>query len=244
MTEHQPTPLSETVILKAIRVVPIPQAAIRPIARHITEIAFAISQGRLSEPNRTPEARRERRELLETMSANLGQLVALRLEAQPTTRNFVNDLLAPLGDYLSIQTFEDIGIHIDTSVSVHVLSSREAASREGPYRALETEVAASRRSAAGGTAARVIVSFLDRLKRRIDSHLQLMRENKGGRPGNVYRRFAIRQLALAYQQHAGKLPTTSVTGPFMKLCEQSLPLLEIELGGLERAVGRELNKKK
>jgi hypothetical protein len=43
------------------------------------EIAFAINKGRLLEPHYTPEARRERRELLETMSAKLGQLVALKV---------------------------------------------------------------------------------------------------------------------------------------------------------------------
>jgi hypothetical protein len=71
-----------------------------------------------------------------------------------------------------------------------------------------------------------------------------MDENKGGRPGDIYRRFAIRELADAYEQQVKKHPTMSVTGPFMKLCEQSLPLLGIELDGLERALERALNKRR
>jgi hypothetical protein len=177
------------------------------------------------------------------MSAKLGELVRLMSKVRPDTRNSINDLLAELtGTYLSIQAFEDIGIRIDTSVSIHVPSSREAASREGPYRAWESEVATSRRSAAAGTANLAIASFLERLKRPLDLHIDLMRDDKGGNPGNTYRRFAIRQLANAYRRNVGK-PTMTVTGRFMKLCEQVLPLMGIDLRGLERAVERELTKR-
>jgi hypothetical protein len=243
MTEHQARPLSETAILKAISAAPIPQAAVASIARHVAEIGFAIERERFKEPNRTPETRRDRRKHLRKMSGRFAELITLMSKARPDTRNSINDLLAePAGTYLSIQAFESIGISIDTSVSIHVLSSREATSREGPYRALDTEVATSRRSAAARTAHSAIASFLERLKRRIDLHLDLMRDHKGGNPGNAYRRFAIRQLASAYRRHVGS-PTMTVTGRFMKLCEKVLPLLGIELRGLERAVERELKKR-
>jgi hypothetical protein len=245
MTEHQAAPLSETAILKEIAAVAIPQTAMRPIARHILEIELAIKQGRLSEANHTPEARRERRKLLGKMSTNLCQLATSISKTRADIRDSIDDLLAaPAGDYLSIQAFEDIGIQIDTDVSVHVLCSREGTSRGGPYRAIEPEVAVARRLAARRGASRAIASFLSRLVQRIDLRLRLMNENKGGRPGNIYRHFAIGELADAYEQQVKNPPSTSVTGPFMKLSEQSLPLLGIELDGLEGAVERELNKRR
>jgi hypothetical protein len=99
-------------------------------------------------------------------------------------------------------------------------------------------VAISRGSAATRSASRILASILKRPRSRIDMQIAIMTSDKGGNFGDVYRRFAIWELAHAYQKHLHKPPNTTNTGRFVKLCESVFPLFEIETAGLDQAVLR------
>ena len=206
-------------ISKAVEAALGPQATTGSLVPDIAEIGNAIHRARLSASTRSPKARRERLEHLRKTTAKASQLVDLLQTTTPGIRDQLDVLLSePVGRYLSVQAFEDAGTVIDTQVSIHTLHSREATmSREGPYRAIEVEVMASRVFTASKCASRVLSSMLVQLKSRIDMQIALMRRAAGGNPGNVYRSSAIRRLADAYYVHLRKAPTTTNTGRFVKL---------------------------
>jgi hypothetical protein len=231
-------------VFKAVKAALGAKAATQSLVHAIAEIGHGIYRARLLESVRSPSARRQRSEHLQKTSKKISQLADLLQITTPHIRGQLNVLLTkPAGAYFAVQAFEDAGIPIDTEVSIHTPFTREAMSREGSYRAMEAEVAGSRRSAAHNSACGVLSSVLVQLKSRIDTQIALMKSDKGGNPGEVYRRFGIWKLADTYQKHLGERPTTTIGGPFVKLCENVFPLFQIQIDdGLDQAVRRELTK--
>jgi hypothetical protein len=220
-----------------------PKAATESLVYAIAEIGHGIHRARLTESSRSPDARSHRKEHLSKTTKMVSRLAALMQTTTPHIRDQLNVLLAPpTGLYLTVRAFEDAGTRIDTEVSIHTRFSREAMSRDGSYRAMEAEVAASRVLAAYNCACRVQSSVLEQLRSPIDIQIALMKSDTGGNPVRIHRRFAIWALADAYHQFLGNPPTTTSTGPFVRLCETVFPLFEIETIGLDQAVQRELAK--
>lgn len=239
---HQPN--LEAEILRALKAAGIAKAAVAPLARHSLQIEIEIARARVTESDRTPAARQQRLKRLVKISGKLGQLMDLLETAPPESRRQLNGLLASLvGINFSIEAFEHIGIAVDTSVSFRSLESREASSRGGPYRAMEIEVASARQKAGVSGADCALALVLSRVKQRIDMHVSLLRQSKGGHPLNFYRSYAIHELADAFQVHMRRRPTPTAGGKFLQLCEQVFPLLGVDTEGLDGAVERELRKR-
>jgi hypothetical protein len=128
--------------------------------------------------------------------------------------------------------------------SIHLLESREAESREGPYRVLEAEHYHPAREGIMRTQTpEVLQGLFRRLQQRVDAFLALDREHsKGGAQGKPYRKHVIAVLATAFPSLFSIEPTGSPNGKFCTLCELVLTELGENTEGIETAIQRFLRK--
>ena len=71
--------------------------------------------------------------------------------------------------------------------------------------------------------------------------LELKPRKRRGSPGRSLRNAIIRELAEAYEEVVGEIPTSTPTGRFMLLCQLTLDALGVDNAGLESAVQRTLH---
>jgi hypothetical protein len=70
----------------------------------------------------------------------------------------------------------------------------------------------------------------------------MARGNRGGAPGQIYRNYAIDALLALYKDASGKTPTSTPSGPFMRLAEVTLERLGLPTDGIEAAVARRMRR--
>jgi hypothetical protein len=188
----------------------------------------------------TPEARDQM--LKETMSlaAALGKVEAALSSAASTQKEIRRALAPVLGASLSLQAFEQSHVPVNTETSIHTRFGRAANMREGPYRALEEEIAASRTLAAGRAGERALTVLVHELRVALERHFQFSKHARRGPKGDQPRRIVIVSLALDFQELFGRRPTETENGAFVRLCEEVLSLFNLSTIGLTKAVGRVL----
>jgi hypothetical protein len=148
-----------------------------------------------------------------------------------------------VGLWLSTHGFaEGAGIMVPTSFSSRTLKSRQVSSREGPYRAMEPEMASRRTAAAADVGEHVVAALAGRLGTCLTQYLALERMSQGGRPGDRYRIFLIQQLLAIFPDVFDVMPTTTSTGRFVGLCTAVVHVLGLDATGIEKAVQRQMTK--
>ena len=132
-----------------------------------------------------------------------------------------------LGRYLSSHAFNRV-----TSQSLEP-SDRERdlrpSIRDSEYAGVEQAAMHLRQSASRKHGAIALGVLLETIRDRLDRQLRLMKMNTGGNPGNVYRRYAILELAGAYREATGKHPTATATGFIYQPLLCSISYLEYHL---------------
>lgn len=90
--------------------------------------------------------------------------------------------------------------------------------------------------------AEILKHFVDVVHADLKSWVDQDRHNKGGRPGNILRQYAIRRLAERAPLIIGKRATTTAKGKFSELCVTVLPVCGLRSEGLEKAIEAVLRK--
>jgi hypothetical protein len=189
----------------------------------------------------TPEGRRRRRTEVERLARAFGAAEEALADSTQIVRGELNRLLAPsLGRSLSIHTFEQAGVPVSTEVSIHTLFEREGTRREGPYRALEVEVAEARRLAARKAGHTVLEYHCRYLRERLEGYLKLEKKLKIEFRGNHYRRIVVASLAIGFEDVFGLRPTPTEGSLFVNVCDAVLRLFNLPTDGLTRAIERVL----
>jgi hypothetical protein len=187
----------------------------------------------------TPGGRERRRKEVERLARAFGAAEEALADSTPIVRGELNRLLAPsLGRSLSIHTFEQAGVPVSTEVSIHTLSEREGTRREGPYRALEVEVAEARRLAARNAGHTVLEYHCRYLRESLEGYLKLEKQIKIEFRGDPYRRIVVTFLANGFEDVFGRRPTTTEGGLFVNVCDSVLRLFNLPTDGLVRAIER------
>jgi hypothetical protein len=162
----------------------------------------------------------------------------------PSTMQVIRRLLGGrLAELLSHRGFAEL-LHESMSydVSSHVLTSREATSRAGPARAIETELESYRANVSARSAPDLLKRLLRALRQPIQHFLEIERGNRGGAPPNIYRNHVIARLAPVYERLWHKAPVSTPDGKFVLLCELVLGAIGLDTGGTDTAVARILRK--
>ena len=84
------------------------------------------------------------------------------------------------------------------------------------------------------------LELIESVQRPMRMLLELVPQKPRGSPGRTYRNAIIRELAKAYEEVAGEIPTCTPTGRFVLLCQFTLGVLGVDDTGLENAVQRTL----
>jgi hypothetical protein len=219
----------------------LPRDRIDSLHDTITDIAETISVA-IEGEHFSPTARKVRLKQIRGVRKGLEALDKLLSQSRHTT--LLNRLLwSEVGSSLSTKSFERLGLPVADRISIHTLHSRMATGRTGPYPALEDAAMEERVSLAQQAGARVFAAALRRMAKRLESYVELERQNKGGRPAHVYRQYLIRQLAVLFPKLWHIEPTATLTGPFVRLCAFIMEKSDWPTDGLEDAIRRELNQR-
>ena len=219
------------------------------LTERIREINDEIAFARAREDERTIEAQAARdakeaqKKYLKNLSSALGSIWKFLESAENDHTPIFNELTSELlGRYLSSHAFNRV-----TSQSLEP-SDRERdlrpSIRDSEYAGIEQAAMHLRQSASRKHGAIALGVLLETIRDRLDRQLRLMKMNKGGNPGNVYRRYSILELARAYREATGKHPTATATGSFVSLCDAVFPILKITCHGLDKAVENTLSKRR
>ena len=190
-------------------------------------------------------SRKERLSYIKTLSSLLAKLESHLTDRDPNTDAVLRRQLGEtIGELLSHRGFEQL---IQTSpgygLSSRFPSAREDISRDdGLYRAYEQEMLPRRISLAQERTSRLLIALAHALNEPLARLLEIERQNKGGAPGKLYRNYVIQELAPIYQNARGKVPTTTPGGGFATMCELVLDAIGLETDGVEKAVGRVLER--
>jgi hypothetical protein len=119
-------------------------------------------------------------------------------------------VLAELGMLLGYSGLERLAkTPITSPLSWDDLDERDRQERAIDFADLERRTAAGRAAIANRIGPPLIVGLLAVLATPLRRQLDLEKTNKGGRPRDVYRRYAIEQLIPVYEQIYGERPTTT-----------------------------------
>lgn len=162
-------------------------------------------------------------------------------------------LLGPrLGMLLSDDAISALaGARAAPYVSIHYGEHLEPDDDDGPDHrisvaryntAVRREHLQARQRVTSAEACDVLRAFFHSMNQPLRGYLEVVRNDKGGAPGLIFRNTAIRRLAGIYETLFNKRPTTTENGPFMRFCSAILPAIGIETDGLRNAVVRELKK--
>ena len=187
----------------------------------------------------TPKIRDGRRKEVERLARALGAAEKALMDSTPFVRKELSRILASsLGGSLSIQAFEQARVPVSTEVSIHVPFEREGRAREGPYRALEAEVAKARCVAARQAGHTVLQFHCRDLRNRLERYLRFEKQLKIEFRGDHYRRIVVVALAYGFEEIFGRRPTSTEGGPFVDVCDALLRLFNLPTVGLTRAIER------
>ena len=210
-----------------------------PLYRYVVDMAESIRLVATSSPA-PPAARQQRLKQMGAVRKAMEGLADILAQDPAAT---LNELVPKeLGSSLSTQAFERAGVAVVDRLSVDIDRSRAAQERTGPYPAFEDEAMQLRTLHARKLGAKVLEEMLRRLTGKVEAYLALERQDKGGRPPDIYRRYVISRLAVIFPQLYGKEPKSTVTGPFVRLCQFVMETLGLPVDGLETAVQRQLSK--
>ena len=185
-------------------------------------------------------ARRTRLVALKSVSSSVGKAVAA-LEGSASDLVLDRLLYRGVGSLLSTSALLELGdISVDSEFGFRDQQCRDFRARGGPAPAIEAAMRSRRQLAAQGRAAELLAALLRRMRQCVDDELEAERENRGGSPGNMYRRHAIQRLAAEFEELTGKEPTSTPAGDFVLLCELVLTSIGLDTTGLESSVSREL----
>lgn len=217
----------------------LPQDAIEPFYEYVVNMAEAMRRMAFTEAS--PAARKQRLRQMGNVTKAMTSLADL--VAEPSAAPFLSEHLSrELGRSLSTDAFERTGL-VPDRLSIHAHQSYATRERNGPYRALEHEATQLRVIHAREHGARALQEVLSRLTDRVEAYLALERENKGGRPPDIHRRYVISRLALIYPHLYGTDPKPTVTGHFVQFCQLVMEALALPIDGLETAIQRKLSKR-
>ena len=227
-------------IAELVEAAGLPKNAIKPLHECVVYMTEAMRE--MANSDASPDARKQR---LKQMDSAIWAMKRLAdLVAEPSAAPFLSKQLSiELGSSLSTEAFEQLNLPVTGRLAIHTPYTRAAQARSGPYRALDAEAAQLRAVHARRLGASVLEKVLRRVIGRGEAYLALERLNKGGRPPNIYRRYAISRLALIYPYLCGTDPKPTLTGHFMRFCQLVMEALGLPTDGLEDAVRRELEKR-
>ena len=235
--------LQESEIADALRGLDLDLEVKPKLAACVLQLSDAIEFERVRAHERTPDARAAQKNYLRNASKQIDRLWELiRSSDSPNIATFNALTSEVIGRYLSNRSFEQLGVPTSSlAPSDRDLGFRPPI-RESTYDWHEQAAISNRQSFAERDGGSALGLVLLRVRERLDRQYELMNDNKGGAPGNAYRRLAIRQLADVFAA-APINPATATAGSlFVKVCAAAFPLLGIDDKGLEKAVDRELRK--
>jgi len=185
----------------------LPVEATTALRRLVDQIIANIqNHAGLSETIRRGRNRRQQLAHIRRLSRLFADLEEALDDRDLNTDRIIRQVLAPdLGDLLSLRGIARLsGMSISSSVSHHILSSRAATSRAGPYDAIEDELEHRRRAVAEEIAPTLMLKLVRALNANLARFLQIRRTNKGGAPGLLYRNYVIDELAFFFGTSGGK----------------------------------------
>jgi hypothetical protein len=189
----------------------------------------------------TPKARRGRRTEVQQLAKAFGAVESALAGSTPMVRSEIRRVLADmLGHSLSVHAFEQAREFVSTEVSIHTPHSREGTRREGPYRALEAEVARVRCVAARRAGDRVLDGLCHGLREKLEAYIEREKQLKIEFRGDPYRRIVLTWLADGFEEVFDRHPTPTEGGRFVKVCDAVLGLFDLPTEGLVKAIERVL----
>ena len=213
--------------------------------REVDQIVEEITgHQRLSQQKAQGRDRRQINEYLVALSKQFEKLDKKLADLDPSTTQVICRLLGgPLAELLSHRGFAELlDMPMSYQVSGRVLTSREATSRDGPARAIETELQSYRANVSARAAPDLLKRLLRALRQPILHFLEIERGNRGGAPSKIYRNYVIGRLAPVYKDLWHKAPVSTPEGKFVLLCELVLGALGLDTEGTDKAVARILKK--
>jgi hypothetical protein len=220
------------------------QAALAKLRETAAEI---VQQIRATEALPLAERRLRRKQriaALNKISGAFGKVAAALDEFPHSAEPTLDQLLhADLGRLVSSTGFRVLlGMELDASFSTRDLDSRAFNSRGGPAPAIEAEMLFRRQAAARGRSKALLSRFVARVRAALTQELEAERQNRGGNPGQVYRRFVIQALESQFQALTGDVAVTTPAGRFALLCSGVLESIGSDTTGLDQAIARELSR--
>lgn len=214
----------------------------REVDQIVEEIA---GHQRLSQQRAQGRNRPQINKYLRAVSKQLDILDKQLAELDPSTTQVIRRLLGVrLAELLSHRGFAELlDEPMSYHVSSHVLKSREATSRDGPARAIETELQSYRANVSARSAPDLLKRLLRALRQPVMHFLEIERGNRGGAPSKIYRNYVIGRLAPVYEDLWHKAPVSTPEGKFVLLCELVLGAIGLDTEGTDTAVARILKKR-
>jgi hypothetical protein len=213
--------------------------------REVNQIVEEITRYQhMSEQRTQGRDRPQINKYLRALSKQFESLDKHLTDLDPSTAQAIRRLLGGrLAELLSHRGFAELlDEPMSYHVSSHVLTSREATSRDGPARAIETELQSCRANVAARSAPDLLKRLLCALRQPVLHFLEIERGNRGGAPSKIYRNYVIGQLAPVYEDLWHKAPVSTPEGKFVLLCELVLGAIGLDTEGTDKAVARILKK--
>jgi hypothetical protein len=209
----------------------------REVDQIVQEIA---GHQRMGEQKALSRDRGQINKYLRGLSKDLENLDKHLADVDPSTTQIIRRLLSGrLAELLSHRGFAELlDEPVSYQISSHVLTSREAVSREGPARAIETELQSYRASVAARSAPDLLKGLLRALRQPVLHFLEIERGNRGGAPFKIYRNHVIARLAPVYERLWHETPVSTPEGKFVLLCELVLGAIGLDTTGIDSAVAR------
>jgi hypothetical protein len=147
-------------------------------------------------------------------------------------------VLPALGEILAPSALESLAGSIAWGVPDEVIDGVNERKGRGNVTAFDELTRATRQTVASEIGPKLLVSVFGVIKAPLARALRLEKSAQGGRPQDLYRNYAVQELANLWEAERGTPAPGGKTGPFYDLCHDTLEELGLSTDGLADCIRR------